>query len=295
MFNYYEEIKEKLIDNEIKRGVKIFSINQGIVETYYYVGKILYEAGKHYGENIIGEYSKKLENDIGKKYSITLLKRMRKFYIVFQKSAPSGHLSWSHYRVLITIKNEKERNYYINEIKKRNLTKREFEEIYKHKEYNRLSLKTKNKIAINQNREISELIKDPIFIYNNSNIQIYSEKVLQNIILNNISIFLNELGEGYSFIDNEYKIKIGNTYNYIDLLLFNYKYNCFVVIELKIVELKKEHIGQIEIYMNYIDKNIKEVNHNKTIGIIICKKDNKFIIEYASDKRVITREYKLIV
>jgi RecB family endonuclease NucS len=104
---------------------------------------------------------------------------------------------------------------------------------------------------------------------------------------------MNELGEGYSFIDNEYKIKIGIRYNYIDILLFNYKFNCFVVVELKTTELKKEHIGQIEVYMNYIDKNIKGINHDKTIGIIICKKDNKYIIEYSSDKRIISREYIL--
>jgi len=113
-------------------------------------------------------------------------------------------------------------------------------------------------------------------------------------ILENIPFFLKELGDGFTFIDNEYKIKIGNTYNYIDLLLFNYEYNSFVVIEIKITELKKEHIGQIEIYMNYIDNNIKKIHHNKTIGIIICRKDNKFIIEYSSDKRILSREYQLI-
>ena len=102
---------------------------------------------------------------------------------------------------------------------------------------------------------------------------------------------MKELGEYFCFIGSEYKIKIGDTYNYIDLLLFNYFYNCFVVVELKVTELKKEHIGQIEIYMNYIDNNIKRIEQDKTIGIIICKKNNKYIIEYCSDKRIISREY----
>ena len=86
---------------------------------------------------------------------------------------------------------------------------------------------------------------------------------------------MKELGEGFSFIDSEYKIKMGYQYNYIDLLLFNYIYNAFVVIELKVTELKKEHIGQIETYMHYIDKNIRQINQDKTIGIIICKKDKQ--------------------
>ena len=112
--------------------------------------------------------------------------------------------------------------------------------------------------------------------------------------MEDIESFMKELGTGYSFIGSEYKIKINDRYNYIDLLLFNYEYNCFIVIELKVTELKKEHIGQIEVYMNYIDENIKTINQNKTIGIIICKQDNKYIIKYCSDKRIIAREYELV-
>ena len=95
-------------------------------------------------------------------------------------------------------------------------------------------------------------------------------------------------------IDNEYKIKVGDTYNYIDLLLYNIKFKCYVVIELKVTKLKKEHTGQIQTYMNYIDRNVKEVNDNKTVGIIICKKNNEYVIDYCSDNRVIAREYELV-
>ena len=105
---------------------------------------------------------------------------------------------------------------------------------------------------------------------------------------------MKEVGEGFSFIDSEYKIKIGNNYNYIDILLFNYKYNCFVVIELKVTELKKEHIGQIHTYMNYIDKNVKSIYQDKTIGIIIVRKDNQFIMEYCSDERIYRTTYELV-
>ena len=114
------------------------------------------------------------------------------------------------------------------------------------------------------------------------------------MILEDIPSFLEELGNDFTFIKNEYKIKIGDRYNYIDLLLYNIEFNCYVVVELKVTELKKEHIGQIEVYMNYIDNNLKKTNQDKTIGIIICKRDNKYIIEYASDKRILTREYIII-
>ena len=122
----------------------------------------------------------------------------------------------------------------------------------------------------------------------------FSEKVLQKLILEDISSFLEELGNGFTFIKNEYKIRIEDRYNYIDLLLFNIEYNCYVVVELKVTELKKEHIGQIQVYMNYIDKNIRKVNQNKTIGIIICKKNNSYVIEYCSDNRIVSREYELV-
>ena len=116
---------------------------------------------------------------------------------------------------------------------------------------------------------------------------------MQKLILEDIESFMKELGNSFSFIGSEYKIKLGNQYNYIDLLLFNIEFNCYVVVELKVTELKKEHIGQIQVYMNYIDTNLKRVNQDKTIGIIICKKDNKYVIEYSSDSRIIAREYEL--
>ena len=131
-------------------------------------------------------------------------------------------------------------------------------------------------------------------IKNNNNYEIMSEKILKKLILEDIEFFMKELGNSFSFIGSEYKIRIGNNYNYIDLLLFNYEYNCFVVIELKVTELKKEYIGQIQVYMNYIDENLKKFNQDKTIGIIICKQNNKYVIKYCSDDRIIAREYGLV-
>ena len=295
--NYYEDIKNRLIDNEIYSKVKDYSKERNKVITYYEVGRILSEAGKHYGEDIIGKYADKLKEEVNKKYNKSTLFKMKKLFYIFsnEKVAPLvPQLSWSQCLLLIPLKDENKINYYINQVLKRNLSKRQLQEIIKNKEYERLDEETKKKLVSNNKVGVTDLVKNPILIKNKYNTDDISEKVLQRIILEDIESFMKELGNGYSFIGSEYPIKMGNRYNYIDLLLFNYEYNCFVVIELKVTELKKEHIGQIEIYMNYIDTNLRSINQNNTIGIIICRKDNKYVIEYCSDYRVISREYELV-
>ena len=206
--NYYNEIKNKLINNEINRKVKSYSINKSDLNTYYNVGKILSEAGKHYGENIIGKYSEKLQKEIGTKYNYRTLYRMRKYYEIFKepKLTPLGSkLSWTHYRILISIKNTEEIIYYINQCILLNLTKRELEERIKNKEYERLDDTTKQKLINQEQPTIQEMIKNPIIIHSNKNNSKISEKDLQNIILENIPSFLEELGPKFAFIKNEYK------------------------------------------------------------------------------------------
>ena len=299
--NYYNEIKNKLIDNEVYKKVKDYSKNRNDLSTYYEVGKLLIKAqggeGRaKYGDNLIKEYSERLFNDTGRKYNITALKRIRQFYLVVEKGVPLAHqLTWSHYCELLPLKDINEINYYVKITIEQCLSKRQLRERIRNKEYQRLDDKTKLKLINKEETKINDFVKNPIVIHNKYNLdkERISEKVLQNLILEDIPSFLEELGTGYSFIKNEYKIKIGERYNYIDLLLFNIEYNCYVVVELKVTELKKEHIGQIEVYMNYIDKHIKTINQDKTIGIIITKRDNHYYIEYSSDKRILTREYIL--
>ena len=292
--DYYSEIKNKLIDNELNRKVKNYSINKSDLTTYYNVGKILAQAGKHYGEGIIKEYSKRLTRELGKGYTTTNLKYYRQFYIFSKSHTVCDELSWSHYRTLLSISNENEIEYYILICRKQNISVRKLHEIIKSKEYERLPEETKKKLITKGERKVEDLVKNPILIKNSNNYENISEKLLQKLILEDIPSFLKELGSGYTFIENEYKIKIGNTYNYIDLLLYNIEFNCYVVVELKVTDLKKEHIGQIQVYMNYIDNNLRKINQDKTIGIIICKKDNEYIIEYSSDERILSREYQLI-
>ena len=295
--NYYDEIKNKLIDNEIYSRVKDYSKERNTVITYFEIGKLLNEAGGKYGDNIIDEYSKKLVLEVGKKYNRRTLFRMRQFYNVFKKEKVSPlvtQLTWSHYLILISIKDITEIYYYATQVKERNLSKRQLEEIVKSKEYERLPIETKNKLMNEEKLEVQDLVPNPILIRNKNNIEIITEKVLHNLILEDITSFMKELGNSFSFIDSEYKIKIGDRYNYIDLLLYNIKYNAYVVVELKVTEFKVEYISQVQKYMNYIDKNIKEISNNNTIGILICKKENRFVIEYCSDNRITVREYELV-
>ena len=295
--NYYNDIKNELVNNEVYKRVKDYSKNRSDLKTYYNVGKLLVEAqgGEErakYGDGLIKEYPKKLTNEINKGYTISSLKRMRQFYIVIQKGATMSHqLSWSHYVELLPFKDINKIKYYINLVENYNLSIRELREKIKFNEYERLDEKTKLKLIDEEKLEVSDFVKNPIIINNSKKYEVINEKILKKLILEDITSFMKELGKGFSFIDSEYKIKIRNSYNYIDLLFFNILYNCYVVVELKVTELRKEHIGQIEVYMNYIDKNIKNINHDKTIGIIIVKKNNKFILEYSSDKRIFETKY----
>ena len=294
--NYYDEIKNKLTQEEIYERVKEYAKERHKVKTYFEIGKMLSEAGKHYGKDIIGKYALRLQKEVGKKYNKRTLFRMRQLYYIFNNPKVSTlwtQLTWSHLRLLFGL-NINAVNYYIQVVISQHLSVKSLSIKIKTKEYERLPEETKDKLLSNDiNSTITDYIKNPIVIKSNYKEKI-NEKILQNLILENISSFLKELGNGFSFIDNEYKIKIGETYNYIDILLFNYIYNAFIVVELKVVPLKKEHIGQIEVYMNYVDKHIKNIKHNKTIGLIITRKNNQFILEYTSDKRILVKEYKLI-
>ena len=295
--NYYNEIKEVLVKNETYKRVKDYSKNKSDLNSYYEVGRLIVEAQggekrAKYGNGLIKEYSEKLTKELGKGYNVTNLKRMRQFYLLFQKGATVGHLfenlTWSHYRLLLSLKNITEIQYYINISKQQNLSVRELRERIKSKEYERIGYKEEL-----EEPKINTLIKNPIIIKTNKEIKDVNEYMLHQLILENIDDFLKELGLGFTYVGNEVKIKIGNRYNYIDFLLFNVNYNCYVVIELKVTEMKAEYIGQVMKYINYVNKNIKKHFHNAIVGVVICKKENKFIMEYCTDHRIFTTTYEL--
>ena len=294
--NYYNEIKNKLIDNEVYKRVKDYSKERNTVITYFEIGRLLAIAGGKYGDNVIDEYSKKLTKEVGKKYNRRTLFRMKQFYNVFSNEKVSTmwtQLTWSHLRLLFNLEIDSI-NYYIQVIISKKLSVRELEFKIKSNEYERLPMEAKNKMKNEDRLEIKDLVPNPILIKNKNNIEVVTERILHNLILENIENFMKELGNAFSFIGSEYKIKIGDSYHKIDLLLFNIKYNSYVVVELKVTEFKAEYISQVQKYMNYIDKNVKEVSNNSTIGILICKKENRFVIEYCSLDSIVIREYEFI-
>lgn len=224
--NYYNEIKRELINNEITKRTKDYSKNRSDLNAYYNIGKLLSQAGKHYGEGIINEYSKKLTIEFGKGYTQSRLRYFRRFYEVFSKCPTmSDKLTYSHYCEIIWL-TENQMNYYITITKDNNLSVRELRKKVKNNEYERLPQETKNKLIVKRKTELKDFIKNPIIIKNIENYENMSEKILQKLILEDIEDFMKELGSFFCFIGSEYKIKLGNHYNYIDLLLYNIKFKC---------------------------------------------------------------------
>ena len=187
MSNYYNQIKDILINNEVYKKVKDYSKNRNDLESYYEVGKLLIEAQggesrAKYGDGLIKEYSKRLINELGKKYDSRTLRRMRQFYILFRKinwSPVATKLTWSHVTELLTIKNIKEIEYYIHQSISHNLSKRQLRERIKSKEYERLPESTKNKLITKEDANIIDFVKDPIIIKTSNNKEIVTEKILQ--------------------------------------------------------------------------------------------------------------------
>ena len=293
--NYYKKIKNELINNEVYKKVKDYSKNRSDLNTYYKVGKLLNDAGKSYGEGIIKKYSDRLTKELGKGYTFSALSRMKQFFNISNKLATvSQLLSWSHYVELLSLNDINKINYYIRITEEQNLSVRKLRERIKSREYERLDDNTKEKLINKEEINAGDLIKDPILIRNKFDTSKISEKMLLETIMDNLEEFLSEFGDGYSFIKSEYPIKIGDRYNYIDMLLYNIYDNCYAVIELKINEIKKEHIGQIETYINVIDKNLRTINQGPTIGIIVCKKKNGYLFKYVTNKKIYEREYELV-
>ena len=293
--NYLENIRGFIISEQARTIVRDYNANKSKLETNYNIGKELSEAGKHYGEGIIKTYSEKLTNEFGKGYDVSELKRMRKFHLLFQKGGAVPHqLTWSHISKLLPLTDMNEINYYISVTIRDNLSYRKLAERIKSDEYDRLPLETKIKLKESKEVKEKDMVPNTIVVPSSKLKEELTEKVLENLIIDNISYVMKQLGEGYCFIDNQYKINIGNNKNYIDILLFNIKYNNYVVIELKVREFRKEDIGQILLYMNYIDKEVKSITQNKTMGIIITKEVDKFVVRYVNHDNIAISSINLI-
>lgn len=291
----YYQIENKILNHEIYQNIKDYSKSKEKIKTYLEVGKLLKNVDTKYRKNVIKDYSKRLTNKFGKKYTPSLLYKIKQFYNIIEKVPTlSGKLTWSHWYEMLSFDDINKIEYYVNQCEVYNLDVRQLRNKIKSNEYERIPADARNKLKSRDDIRIIDFVKNPIHIRNSNKKEIISEKILQKLILEDIPIFLKELGNGFTFIDNEYKIKLDDRYNYIDLLLYNIKYKCYVVVELKVTEFKVEYISQVQKYMNYIDKNVKEISNNNTVGILICKRENKFVIEYCLDEKIAVRKYELV-
>ena len=298
--DYKKELIKLVEKAEVNKGYHDYFKNKDLVNNYFEIGKLLIEAQggeEHdtYGNKLIKTWSVELTEKFGKGYDASNLRRFRQFYSEFKMCGTVCHtLTWSNIRILLPIKNENKRNYYINMCIKKNLSKRELQKEIKNNSFERLSLADKENIKLisdkNEVLTIKDTLKDPVLITINEDLDNVSEEKLAKIIRKELEIFLLELGHGYAYIGKE--VRMGESY--CDLLFFNYEFNCFVVIELKTRKIKKEDIGQLEYYINYVDENMKKENFNPTIGVLVAKEGNYLVMKYCTNKNIYKTTYKII-
>ncbi len=298
--DYKKELIKLVEKAEVNKGYHDYFKNKDLVNNYFEIGKLLIEAQggeEHdtYGNKLIKTWSVELTEKFGKGYDASNLRRFRQFYSEFKMCGPLGHiLTWTNIRLLLPIKNVNKRNYYINMCIKRNLSKRALEKEIKNNAFERLSLADKENIKLISNKNevltIKDTLKDPVLITINEDLDNVSEEKLAKIIRKELEIFLLELGCGYTYAGKE--VRMGESY--CDLLFFNYEFNCFVVIELKTRKIKKEDIGQLEYYINYVDENMKKESFNPTIGVLVAKEGNYLVMRYCTNKNIYKTTYKII-
>ena len=250
-----------------------------------------------YGNELIKNWSKRLVEQYGKGYDSSNLRRMRQFYII-QKGAPVvDQLTRTHWTILLPIKNKNERNYYINQCILNNLSKRELIKLIKEKAFDRLSYADKENIKLIDNKDepnysLKDMLLDPIII-KAPNKEKLSEKMLRKYITEELRDIFLQLGSGFLYAGSEYKISYLDKNFYIDMLLFNTNLNCYIPVELKLNKTNYKDVSQIKLYMNLVDKTLKKKHHNKTIGLIISKENDKFILQYVNDEGIYLITYEL--
>ena len=285
-------------------------INTIMVKTYWEIGKTIIKEQQgnekaKYGTNLLNNLSKELTKKYGKGFSRDNLENMRKLFLEFPKSETlSRNLSWSHYTTLLRIDDKLRRNFYIKELESQNWSVRELKRQINSALFERLSL-SKNKseiLKLSNDGQIIEnpndLIKDP-YILEFLNIKEHhslNESELEQKLIDNLEKFILELGKGFMFVARQKRITLDNTHFYIDLVFYNRLLKSFVIIELKTKELKHEHLGQLQMYVNYYDREIKQEDENPTIGILLCLDKKEQVVEYTLPKennQLFASKYKL--
>ena len=245
-----------------------------------------------YGNELIKKWSVKLTELYGKGYDYTNLSRFRKFYMRFPILGTVSQISWSIIYTLLPFKDENKRNYYLNICIKNNLSVRELRQEIKSNSYERLVNKPERiEIDIPKTYSITTDMKNPIIIPIQNEVK--NEHDLELNILANLDYFFKQLGQGFAYIAHQYKLVKDNHYYFVDILLFNIEMNCYIAIELKLRSLKKEDKAQMEFYMNLVDEQVKRPFHNKTVGIIISKESDEFIVNFIRSNDIIPLNYEL--
>ena len=299
--NYYDEVNSYVKKVEIGKAIRETNANRELVECYWNVGRLIVEAqgGKEkakYGNELIRNWSKKLSNNYGKGYSYENLFKFRKFYLTFPiVDTLCPQLTWSIIRTLLPIVDINKRNYYINLCIENKLSVRELKLEIKSNSYERLEHKP-DKIDIvvpTKVPAITNTFKNPILLKLKDK-EIKSESDLEKLIYSQLNYVFLQLGKGITWVGNQYKVCDGNKNYFIDMLLYNVKYNSYVVVEIKCRKLKKEDKGQVEFYMNLVDNYVKEPSNNPTIGIIITKDQDNFVANFVRSEKVVPLTYELV-
>lgn len=292
---------EQLIAEAKKRTIS--AVNTAIVYTYYEIGKMIVEDEQQgeerakYGKAILKDISLRLTNKFGRGFSVDNLENMRRFYLVYSNSETLSRnlgftLSWSHYLKLIRIDNPEERRFYEIEARENNWSLRELQRQFDSSLYERLQL-SRDKEGI---RELSkkgqiiespkDMIKDPYVLefLGLQELPQYSESELEQRLIDNIQVFLLELGKGFTFVGRQVRFTFDEQHFRVDLVFYNRLLKAFVLIDLKRGTLKHQDLGQMQMYVNYYDRFVKTEEENPTIGILLCTDKSDAIVEITLPK-----------
>lgn len=315
--NLYKQVANLL---HTARKSVVQNINSVMVNSYYLIGKMIIEKEQQgrmraeYGEALIKNLSKRLQQEFGRGFSVDNLENMRRFYLIYSKSETVSRkfieskktpLSWSHYQFLIRLE-KSERRFYETESIQNNWSVRELKRQFNSALFQRLSLSKNKKEVMRLSKKghviekAKDLIKDPYILEFTGlpKLSVYSESKLESILIEKLENFLLELGKGFTFVSRQKRISLEEKHFYIDLVLYNRILQCFVLIDLKIGILKHQDLGQMQMYVNYYDSNIKSPDENKTIGIILCRDKNDTLIKITLPKdndQIFASRYKTIL
>jgi len=305
--NIYEKIRSEV---EKARQKVYATVNLTMVETYWNIGKQIYEAQDkneraEYGKGLLKFLSQKLTKEFGKGFTVRNLNSMRAFYITFPNwNSLSANLSWTHYRMLLKVEDEKIRNFYLEECEKSNWSTRQLERQINSFYYQRLlSSQDKDNIrdeiqTLEKGLNAKDIIRDPYvleFLGLEQTPNLYEKDIEQGLI-NHLQKFLLELGRGFSFVARQKRISFDGEHYYIDLVFYNYILKCFVIIDLKLGKLTHQDIGQMQMYVNYYTRELMNEGDNLPIGIVLCADKSDSVVKYTlpeGNNQIYASKYKL--